>query len=64
MSYALAQMDRILGNLIKIGRIYSVNFDDGTANVDVDGELVTDREWSKDRAGADRSWNGGYTKGE
>ena len=52
MSYALGQMDRILGNLIKIGRIDSVDFDAGTATVDFDGELVTDLEWSKDRAEA------------
>ena len=51
MSYALGQMDRILGNLIKIGRIDSVDFDAGTATVDFDGELVADLEWSKDRAG-------------
>ena len=64
MSCALAQMDRILANLIKIGRIHSVDFDAGTATVDFDGELVAGLEWSKSRAGADRSWNGGYTKGE
>lgn len=64
MSYALAQMDRILANLIKIGRIDSVDFDAGVAAVDFDGELVEGLEWAKIRAGADRSWNGGYTKGE
>ena len=64
MSYANSQMDRILANLIKIGRIDSVNLSAGTATVNFDGELVSDLEWSKERAGADRSWNGGYTKGE
>ena len=64
MSYALAQMDRILANLIKIGRVDSVDLAAGTATVNFDGELVSGLEWSKSRAGADRSWNGGYTKGE
>lgn len=64
MSYALAQMDRILANLIKIGRVDSIDFDAGTATVDFDGELVAGIEWAKSRAGTDRSWNGGYTKGE
>lgn len=64
MSYALAQMDRILANLIKIGRVDSVDLAAGTATVDFDGELVAGLEWSKTRAGADRSWNGGYTKDE
>ena len=35
-----------------------------TATVNFDGELVSGLEWSKSRAGADRSWNGGYSKGE
>ncbi|OTG64341.1 hypothetical protein B9T25_12945 [Acinetobacter sp. ANC 4470] len=64
MSYALAQMDRILANLIRFGRIYAVDLDAGTATVDFDGELVSDLEWAKSRAGEDRSWNGGYSKGE
>ena len=64
MSYALVQMDRILANLIKIGRVDSVDLAAGTATVNFDGELVSGLEWSKSRAGADRSWNGGYTKGE
>ena len=64
MSYALTNMDRMINNLIRIGRIESVDLDAGTATVDFDGELVTDLEWSKERAGADRSWNGGYTKDE
>lgn len=64
MSYALAQMDRILANLIRFGRIHAVDLDAGTATVDFDGELVSDLEWAKDRAGDDRSWNGGYSEGE
>lgn len=64
MSYALAQMDRILANLVRFGRIHAVDLDAGTATVDFDGELVSDLEWAKDRAGEDRSWNGGYSKGE
>lgn len=64
MSYALAQMDRILANLIKIGRVDSVDLAAGAATVNFDGELVSGLEWAKSRAGADRSWNGGYTKGE
>lgn len=64
MSYAATNIDRILANLVKIGRIESVDLSAGTATVDFDGELVADIEWSKQRAGADREWNGGYTKGE
>ncbi|RZG78351.1 phage baseplate assembly protein V [Acinetobacter sp. WCHAc060033] len=64
MSYGLGQMDRILANLIKIGRIQSVDLGAGTATVDFDGEVVADLEWSKSRAGNDRTWNGGYSKDE
>lgn len=64
MSYSASQIDRILANLIKFGRIHDVDFTAGTATVDFDGELVSDLEWAKDRAGEDRTWNGGFTKGE
>lgn len=64
MSYAASNIDRMVANLIKIGRIHSVDLNAGTATVDFDGELVADIEWSKERAGADRTWNGGYTKDE
>ena len=47
MSYALAQMDRILANLIKIGRVDSVDLAAGTATVNFDGELVSGLGWSK-----------------
>lgn len=64
MNYAATQMDRILANLIRFGRIHAVDLNAGTATVDFDGELIPDLEWAKGRAGNDRSWNGGYSKGE
>ncbi|WP_151806611.1 phage baseplate assembly protein V [Acinetobacter bereziniae] len=57
MSYANANMDRMLGDLIRYGRIESVDFETMTAAVDFDGLLVTGLEWAKSRAGDDRSGN-------
>lgn len=53
--YAETNFDRILGDLIRYGRIDSVDFESMTATVDFDGYLVSGLEWAKSRAGDDRS---------
>ncbi|KXZ66793.1 Phage-related baseplate assembly protein [Acinetobacter venetianus] len=56
MSYAAAQIDRILANLVRFGRVVTVDYSQAVATVDFDGELVEGIEWLKQRAGDDRSW--------
>ena len=57
MSYAAAQIDRILANLVRFGRVTAVAYSQAIATVDFDGELVEGIEWLKQRAGDDRSWS-------
>lgn len=56
MSYAAAQIDRILANLVRFGRVKNVDYDAAECTIDFDGELVDGVEWLKDRAGDDRTW--------
>jgi phage baseplate assembly protein V len=56
MNYNNTQHDRLLANLIKYGRIESVDPDEGIATVDFDGELVPGLTWSKPSAGKTRKW--------
>ena len=55
MSYQASQTDRLLGNLIRYGRIQSVS--GGVATVDFDGEVITGLTWTKQRAGDDREYH-------
>ena len=57
MSYAAAQIDRILANLVRFGRVVAVDYSQALATVDFDGELVEGIVWLKQRAGDDRSWS-------
>lgn len=57
MSYAAAQIDRILASLVRFGRIVTVDHSQAEATVDFDGELVEGIIWLKTRAGDDRSWS-------
>ena len=57
MSYAAVNTDRMLGDLIRYGRIDSVDFETMTATVDFDGLVVSGLEWAKSRAGEDRSYD-------
>lgn len=54
MSYNNANIDRMLLNLIRYGRIKSVEGD--TATVDFDGEVVPGIPWGKARAGNTSQW--------
>lgn len=55
--YALGELDRRLGNLVRFGTVHAVDY--GTARVQVDlGDLVTDWvPFTTPRAGLDRVWN-------
>ncbi|MGL4587032.1 MAG: phage baseplate assembly protein V [Acinetobacter ursingii] len=55
-AYAAAQTDRIVGNLIRFGRIESVDYQSGTATVDFDGEIIEGLVWAVPRAGDDREY--------
>jgi len=57
MSYAAAQIDRILASLVRFGRVVAVDYSQALATVDFDGELVEGIVWLKQRAGDDRSWS-------
>lgn len=57
MSYAAAQIDRILASLVRFGRVVAVDYSQALATVDFDGELVEGIVWLKTRAGDDRSWS-------
>ena len=57
MSYAAAQIDRILASLVRFGRVVTVDHSQAVATVDFDGELVEGIVWLKQRAGDDRSWS-------
>lgn len=57
MSYAAAQIDRILANLVRFGRVKSVDYSTAECVVDFDGEIVEGVEWLKHRSGDDRSWS-------
>lgn len=63
MTWAAANTDRILANLIRFGRIDSVDFSTGTATVDFDGEVIEGLQWAKRRAGDDREYSA-LSKGE
>ncbi|MEC8887362.1 MAG: phage baseplate assembly protein V [Pseudomonadota bacterium] len=56
-NYAQANIDRMLANLIRIGRISAVDHAQAVATVDFDGEVVPDLLWSKQRMGDDRYWH-------
>lgn len=56
MSYAVTQMDRILANFMRRGRVLSVDLGNAVATVDFDGEVVPELEWLKPRMGDDREW--------
>ncbi|MDI3237515.1 phage baseplate assembly protein V [Acinetobacter ursingii] len=56
-AYAAAQTDRIMGNLIRFGRIDSVDYESGTATVDFDGEIIEGLVWAVPRAGDDREYH-------
>lgn len=56
MSYNNAQHDRLIGNLIKYGRVKSVDPASGEATVDFDGEVVPGLTWAKRRAGNTKEW--------
>lgn len=56
MNYNNTQHDRLLANLIKYGRIDSVDPAEGVATVDFDGELVPGLTWAKPSAGKTRKW--------
>ena len=56
-AYAAAQTDRIMGNLIRFGRIESVDYEAGTATVDFDGEIIEGLVWAVSRAGDDREYH-------
>ena len=56
MSYAAAQIDRIIASLVRFGRVAAVDYSQAVATVDFDGEMVEGIIWLKTRAGDDRSW--------
>lgn len=56
-AYAATNIDRIVANLIRFGRIDAVDYESGTATVDFDGEIIEGLEWAKPRAGDDRKYH-------
>ncbi|MCU4481353.1 phage baseplate assembly protein V [Acinetobacter ursingii] len=56
-AYAATNTDRIVGNLIRFGRIVSVDHEAGTATVDFDGEIIEGLVWAVPRAGDDREYH-------
>lgn len=56
MNYNNTQHDRLLANLVKYGRIKSVDAAEGVATVDFDGEIVPGLTWAKPSAGKTRKW--------
>lgn len=56
MSFATADIERRLANLIKVGTVEEVDHDKKLARVRFGGNLTTYLPWAVHRAGGDRTW--------
>lgn len=57
LEFHISEMQRLVMNLIRIGKVAATNYADATVKVQI-GELETDWvPWLSLRAGQDRSWN-------
>lgn len=57
MSYNNAQHDRMLANVIQIGRIKAVDAAQGLVTVDLDGPVTGWIPWIQRRSGDDKEWH-------
>ncbi|HDR2703969.1 TPA: phage baseplate assembly protein V [Enterobacter roggenkampii] len=57
MNEQLAEIQRLLRNLIRIGTVSAVNLDDGLCRVDTGKNTTGWLHWLSARAGKTRSWN-------
>lgn len=57
MNEQLAEIQRLLRNLIRIGTVSAVNLDDGLCRVDTGNNTTGWLHWLTARAGKTRSWN-------
>lgn len=57
MGYNNAQHDRMLGNVIQIGRIKDVDAAQGLVTVDLDGPVTGWIPWIQKRSGDDKEWS-------
>jgi phage baseplate assembly protein V len=57
MNEQIAEIQRLLRNLIRIGTVSAVNLDDGLCRVDTGKNTTNWLHWLSARAGKTRSWN-------